>query len=414
MTMRHPTSPARAWRAWLAGLLLAALIPGCGGGVGTGGTGSFSYFSGPITGLGSIVVGGVRIDIDAAEVRDLDQASRDRSELRLGTTVQVEAGAVDASTTPPTAVATRVVIGSELVGRVESPPATAAGVTTLVVAGQTVVLAASTVVDNRFVNGLASITTGTAVEVYGFFDSRSGQVTATRIEPARSAAPATYQVRGTVSALSTAGKTFQIGAAVYVYTSAPAALANGAVVRLTVSATQDGNGRWVVQSFDRAEVELPDSDRAEVEGRIDSFTSNASFVVNGVPVDASAVTVSGLAVGVKVEVKGALRGGVLVASRIEVDDDASGGSGGAGSGSDDTEFEFHGTIAPGSVNTSAKTFRLTGRTEVISYARADLVVKGNNASLALIEAGTPRQLEVKGVLAADRVTIEATEIEVED
>src|SRR3954451_19990538 len=42
---------------WLAAVGIAWLIVSCGGGVGTGGTGSFA--SGPISGFGSIVVDGV-------------------------------------------------------------------------------------------------------------------------------------------------------------------------------------------------------------------------------------------------------------------------------------------------------------------------------------------------------------------
>jgi len=77
--MLHPEPPRGRWLrlavAWLpdvgafcAALLTAVLaallvgsIGGCGGGVGTEGTGTFSSVgSGPITGFGSIVVGGVQ------------------------------------------------------------------------------------------------------------------------------------------------------------------------------------------------------------------------------------------------------------------------------------------------------------------------------------------------------------------
>ena len=63
-----------------------------------------------------------------------------------------------------------------------------------------------------------------------------------------------------------------------------------------------------------------DREFAEVEGRITAFTSPMNFALDGLPVNASGASVpAGLALGVQVEVKGSLRGGVLVASRVELE-----------------------------------------------------------------------------------------------
>ena len=78
----------------LRGLLVLALAS-CGGGVGTGGTGgdASAYAAGPITGFGSVFVGGVRFDDSAAAVEDADGSSRTRDDLRLGMHLHAMCGA---------------------------------------------------------------------------------------------------------------------------------------------------------------------------------------------------------------------------------------------------------------------------------------------------------------------------------
>ncbi|HET9204789.1 MAG TPA: DUF5666 domain-containing protein, partial [Burkholderiaceae bacterium] len=137
-------SRARTFRAgWalrlcIAVAMCAALLAACGGGggVGTGGTGSFA--SGPITGFGSIIVNDVHYDDSQARVETDDGSARSRDDLRLGMMVEIEADEVrnDAAT------ARRVRIVSELIGRVD-----AVGRNALVVNGLTVRANAGTVYD---------------------------------------------------------------------------------------------------------------------------------------------------------------------------------------------------------------------------------------------------------------------------
>src|SRR5262245_13917335 len=75
---------------WLVAAVLLGLS--CGGGVGTGGTGAFA--SGPITGFGSIIVNDVHFDESAARIDDDGGNGRDRSELHLGTVVEVQGGEI--------------------------------------------------------------------------------------------------------------------------------------------------------------------------------------------------------------------------------------------------------------------------------------------------------------------------------
>ena len=60
----------RSWTRPLATVLaIPLLMAGCGGGVGTGGTGT--YAAGPITGFGSVIVNDIRFDDGAAMADDV-------------------------------------------------------------------------------------------------------------------------------------------------------------------------------------------------------------------------------------------------------------------------------------------------------------------------------------------------------
>ena len=105
------------WRlalGWLAACLVATLIIACGGGVGTGGTGAFA--SGPITGFGSIVVADIHFDESAARIDDDNGDNRQRSDLHLGTIVEVQSGEIRDGA----ATASQVRIVSALIGTVQS------------------------------------------------------------------------------------------------------------------------------------------------------------------------------------------------------------------------------------------------------------------------------------------------------
>ena len=102
-------------RVLVAVLGVAAIVAGCGGGVGEGGTGN-GYTQGTISGFGSIFVNDVRFDDSSAAVQDADGNPRTRDDLKLGMTVEVESGAIDAASA--TATAAKVRFGSELLGPV--------------------------------------------------------------------------------------------------------------------------------------------------------------------------------------------------------------------------------------------------------------------------------------------------------
>lgn len=383
---------ARTWR-WCAAwaLAAAAVIAGCGGGVGVGGTGA--YASGPITGFGSIIVNGIEFDDGGARVEDEDGGASDRGRLRLGMVVEVESGPIGGSASAPTAAASRIRFASEIVGPVDGVNAPG---NTLVVFGQTVAVTATTVFDERLANGLAGVVVGSKVEVFGFFDAAAGRFTATRIEP-RGGAVAAYRLRGLVANLDPRAGTFSIGGLVLGYgnLALPAGLDNGSFVRVQVETTPL-NGQWRVSSFGDGVRRLPDRDDAKLRGPVTAFTSSRLFSVNGQPVDASNAGFpdgeAGVVLGARVNVEGAAVAGVLRARTVETDDDG-GPQGG---------FDLRGSIE--SHLSAEKTFVLRGMT-VFYGGNSTTYQDGSAANIADGVA-----VEVRGVLSADGTRLLATRI----
>jgi hypothetical protein len=401
MTALPRTRPSTL-RRWLQGLLwlAAAALAGCGGGgdggVGTGGTGT--YVLGTVSGFGSVIVNGVRFDDSAAEVLDDDDAALGRDALGLGMRVAIDSDAIRTDTTGRSASARRIRVHSELAGPVSAVD-TAAG--TLVMLGQTVRIGALTVFDETITGALAGIGVGQTIEVYAVYDAARGSYEATRIQ--RRDPAAVWHLRGPVAALDTAAQRLRIGNLVFDYAAAanrPATLAVGDIVRVRVRLVAGPFGGWVISAFGSGVRSLEDRDEAELEGRIAGFVSATRFSVNGLPVDASAARFpdgsAGLGDGVRVELRGALRGGVLLASEVSIESD-----------DDQRErgFELHGAIQ--SVDAAGRTFQLRGYT--VSWARSDLRL--DDGTLDDIRVG--RSVEVKAQLAADRSRLEATRIKFE-
>ena len=391
MTLTEIFRP-RALHALLA-VALAAVLGSCGGGVGSGGTGSFA--SGPITGFGSVIVGGVRFDDGTAAVEDADGGRRSRDELRLGMTVEIESSAVSIDATGSSASARSIRFESELAGLVGAVDVAGGGFTLL---GQRVAVDASTVFDNRLEGGLALLRVGQALEVYAVYDTAGARYRATRVEPATLATG--LRLRGPLAQVDLGAQTLRIGSAVYSYAGAsavPVGLAAGQFVRLRLSLVVLPTARWVVQSFATALQTPPDADGVKVEGLISAFTSERVFSVGGRPVDASVASfpsgTAGLAAGVRVVVEGTLRSGTLRASKVQIVSDQE---------VRDRGFELNGAIS--AVNSAQATIELRGVT--VSTARSDL--RFDNGTPANLVVGAV--VEVRGGLAADRRTLEAVRI----
>jgi hypothetical protein len=255
------------------------------------------------------------------------------------------------------------------------------------------------VFEESLAGGQAAIAVGSIVEVYARLDVATGRYRATRVEvkPAGTA----FALRGIVSGLDTVARTFSLGALQVSYLGVapvPATLANGRFVRVALAPVPGAGGIWPASALFDGAPPIEDHEEARLEGRISAFTSATSFSVNGTPVDASGATIvgTGLALGSRVEVDGTLSGGVLVASRVQVEDEDD---------DDDEEFEVRGPIA--ALDTLAKTFVV--REVTVSYAGSVDFRDGTAADLAV-----GRRVEVRGTLSGDGTRLEATRIEFDD
>ena len=393
-----PAAQGITRRAGMLTLLGSALaLAGCGGGgggggdvavVGSGGTGSFSV--GPITGFGSIIVNGVRFDDSSAVVSDDNDDSgglRKSDDLKLGMVVRVKGGKLkpdgrkDANT---------IEVRSELLGPIDGVDT---GAKTLSVLGQTVQVTATTVFEDGL-TGLSALAVGNIVEVHGFVDPLNNRLIATRIERKDPAKVKAFKLQGFVKLLDATAKTFKIDTltinfAASVNTPANLVFANDMLVRVRLASTQTTGTRTALKVH-VVKVEVEDRDEAEVEGTITAFTSTAKFSVNGLPVDASGATVpAGLKLGDRVEVEGSLVNGVLVAKKVELEDE-----------NDQFMFELHGTVSG-----------LTLTTFVVRGVTVNYTTNVIDGVIANLKDGA--SVEVKGMVSTDGTKVNATRIKFE-
>lgn len=399
--MHAMTRPSR-WTPWRAvcAVTLALGLAACGGGGGDtpaapGTAGLQSFATGPITGLGSVIVNGVRFDDSSARVESDDDGSvRTARELKLGMMVEVQAGAIDDSTAR--AVAGVIRFGSELVGAVT---ALDAATSTLRMLDQTVEVKTTTVFEDGLA-GFGALAVGQVLEIHAQFDGASGRYIATRIEREDNAS--VFRLRGRIAGLDATAKTFRIGDAVINYAGIAAAdlpmLADGQRVRVRLQ-TAKVNNQWVATSVRSGVRRVDDVGDARLRGLVTAFTSAQQFEVQGIAVDAGSArfepNTAALVLGALVEVRGTASAGKIVASRVSVrnerDDDL-------------RHVELHGSVS--ALDTAARTFLL--REIKVDYSQ---VVEWKDGAAANLANG--RQLEVKGVWSADRRTLIAAVIEFE-
>lgn len=381
-----PAQPGR--RTLLSALGLGLLLSACGGGgggfSGLPGSGGTGFASGPIGGFGSLIVNGVRYDDSAAEIRDdegqlVPRGSGATDPLQLGVIVDLS-GSIDSATL--SGRIDRLVFRAELTGRVEAVDGPGQQLTVL---GQTVRLKPSTVYAG-LAGGAADLAPDQVLEIHGLRDA-GGAVVATRIE--RKAArladyTGDFRLRGSLSGLggSAPNQTFRV-LGVDLLTDAGSALdaplSEGAFLSLRLDpAPVGGRYRVKVARLKSTGFSQPDLDRAEVEGFITRFGSLGDFEVNGFPVRTDGSTVfedgsAGVVLGARVEVKGRVSGGVLLAREVEIDalDDNDASNDGAEDGGvdgSDAPFEFEGTVSELSGDASAGRFIVQG--ELVVYDSA--------------------------------------------
>lgn len=409
------SSAHRRLAACFGGLALGLSVVACGGGdsliagVGSGGTGSFA--SGPISGFASVIVNGIRYDVSQARISNSEGAAASSSDLKLGMMVDVEGSALVTGNGLPQADAKVLHFRSEILGPIE---ARADG--SLTVLGQTVRITSTTVFDAAA--PLASLEAGQVVEIYGLAPgAQGGAYIATRVE--RSETADRFRLAGSITALDRAAPSLRIGDALIsleAFASSPvlAGLEVGQPVRVRLlTQRRASDGAWVADRIQGIERTIPDADAAQVEGLVTAFESSTRFSVDGIPVDASAAVFEGdasrLALGTRVEVDGAIRDGVLVASAIEIEDEAGASTApGGGQGG-----------SPGTPVSESPIF-LAGPVESYDAASSSFIVHGlrvrfdgstafDDGDAGGIADGV--YLSIVGRLDSDGSTVLATEIE---
>jgi Domain of unknown function (DUF5666) len=384
--------------AWRLGASVACAVAGlisCGGGVDSGGTGGpVALSAGPVSGLGSIIVNGVRYDVAGASVVDQDDNPLSGDALQVGMLARIDASAVTTTDGHPSATAFAIRASSEIIGPVDRVGPLGA---TLVVLGQSVRVTAATWIDAALAGGIGAVGAGQVVEVWGQYNARTNEYVATRLAPRPGAVA--YEIRGLLAAIDPVARTLSVGGMVISDASISAAalssIAVGGFVRVAVATTPLGTV-WTALTVAPGNAVWPDRSDVRIAGRISSLTSGTQFVLDGIAVDASAAAFptgsAGVALGARVVVTGATRGGVLVAGTVTVVGDETLAN---------STFEVHGAIT--GLDLAAGTMRVRGIT--VNVTPQVQFFSGTMADLA-----NGRNIDVTGTLAGDRISIDAQTI----
>ena len=369
-----------------------------GEGVGSGGTGATAGVSvGAIDGFGSIVVNGVRYDVDAATM-----VLSDVMTLKLGMTVRVT-GTIAADLTQGTA---RLVASqADLRGTVSGLSATSG---TFTVMGVQVTTDPATVLAGGL-GALGNLANGAPVQVHGL-PGADGQLHATRVE--RLAAAQAPVLTGTVQDLDRSSRTFRIGSQRVSYATAdfpgdwPSSnLAQGVVLRVRAPAAATTLVASSVEPWNPTPAR--DGTRLSLGGLVTDFAGLQSLRIDGVPADVSGAKVTGgasasLADGTRVEATGTMRGGVLEVTSLKIRKGSSASV----------------TLPPPASTPDADDRRYTARGSVGAYrSRSDFKVQGQEIDAtnavfvggAAADLGPGRKVLVTGssvrddVLVAERV-----------
>lgn len=320
------------------------LLSACGGGGGSsssnlpGATPTAGLASGTIEGFGSVIVNGVKFEVEGAEVEfehgvtTIISGATQTLHLNEGMQVRVEGSFDDNG---QTGTATRILVDDELEGEVTALSTNAStGVVTFTILGQTVlaVPGATFIDDSSPLNGqLGNLVAGQFVEVHGLPDG-AGTLQATFIEY-KAADQASFdlnaegelELTGVITAMGT-GNLFSIGSQQVDTTSATVdgplgvgtlvevkGTLNGAILEATLVHVEDGFGNQLA--------------KIELEGLVRNLDNptTGQFNLNGQQVDYSSATFYGgvqadLSNGLKVEAEGPIVNGLLVARKIKFKD----------------------------------------------------------------------------------------------
>ncbi|ABD68962.1 hypothetical protein Rfer_1228 [Rhodoferax ferrireducens T118] len=386
-----------SFRWTLLTLSSAMLLTACGGGGGTtpavnNTAPAAAMYAGPITGFGSVIVNGMRFSSVGATLQDDDGQDINLDQLKLGMTVRVS-GTADDSTQLGTASQLALVHGIR--GAITTVNASA---NTLTLLGQTV--NTNTATAYQGVSGLAGLTAGQSVEVYGALQA-DGSLLATLIQ-LKTTAFTTLSVNGVVGNLS--ATSFKVGNLTVNYSTAvvTGVLGDGKRVKIkAVASNFDAVNNVLTASTVKVEeassvygATVAAGAWLKIKGIADAAPINGVLKVSGTPVNMSQAAIKGntstITAGQLLEVKGNWDGSVLQATQIEQDGYRAGQIGGSN--------ELYGAVS--SIN---------GSTVVVNGVSVDLSTAtfGRSATLAQVAVGS--YVEIKGNLSGN--LLRATKVE---
>ena len=244
---------------------------------------------GPLSTFGSIVVIGVRYEVDDAEFLVNGQPAT-QADLKQGQVVFV-VGNVDEGGL--TGQAERVVYEHNLRGTITAIDLGARSLTAL---GQSVQVGVDTIFGASIpVGGIEALAVGDAVFISGFVDSL-GRLVATRID--RDPAPGTSELRGVATGVDVAASRFSINGLVVDYGSATLAgfaagvPANGDTVFVSGPSPVTGQPLLAnLVAWRAGGVDADADDNVFIEGLVTAFRSATDFEVAGQPVLTTSSTV---------------------------------------------------------------------------------------------------------------------------
>lgn len=314
-------------RRWL--VLAASALSGCGGGTdtasvpGTGGTGNLAgtpgtggtgIFQGAISGFGSVIVNGVTYDNSRAVMR-LNGLAVSQDKLRLGMVATVlgdrVAGAVSGS-------ASQIEVWSVAQG-----PVSEVRSGQFKVAGMTILTTAATWVYG--VSAGAAVSNGNYVSVWGLQSDKEGHMwTASCVVVSGTVADAVgsgvVKVEGGQRTLNNVRLTGAVASN----------LPEKAVVRVQGTWSADASLNVVSTKSIDSVVAMPSQGDVEIEGVVTTVPSGTGFMLGSLTVEATPASYSPagsvIGLGSRVEVYGAWVGGVLKATKVELEDDQSTGT----------------------------------------------------------------------------------------
>jgi len=382
--------------------LISIYLSACGGGGSSGGISGTGITMGRISNFGSIIVNGVRFDVDsAAFIRD-DAPATGQEEYSVGEFVVIK-GNIDSSGV--TGIAEEVTFTNEIEGAVTM--ASSDGLS-LEVLGQKVITNALTVFigldDILGLDDIFTLTIGNIVEVSGIKDANGGiQATSIKLkEKDFVLGTSENELKGIVSNLDTTAKTFTINDIIIDYFGATfegfgsQVLMDGLFVEVESGSMIIGN----VLVADKIELEdenteIDEDTEVKIEGLITRFNSVTDFDVNGFTVTTNQDTeysdgsINDLAVGAMIEIEGeAGSTGVIVAESISFEEE------------DDELDEYEGFVE--SVDIEAGEVVVSGTTIIISSTtiirdESDLAV----SPLTLSDLTFGDTVEVVGITQAN-------------